>query len=130
MWSQARNNRKLVRPTPAVPNTTCVITRNLTAMTTIEISLSAELVCYTERARRRSKNSRNAVGGKYVAVQIFRIICSGYSLATNSITTQSGLLQNTATITKFIIILFFFTQGAFILSITPYFFICLNYSTK
>ena len=97
MWNQARNNRKIVLPTPAVPNTTCVITRNITAMTTVDISLSAELVCSTERARRRSRNSRNAQRGKYVAAQIFRVFYSGYSLATNSLTAQSRLLQNTAT---------------------------------
>ena len=87
MWNQARNKRKIVRLTPAVPDTTCVITGNLTAMTTIDISLFAELVCSTERARRRSRNSRNAQRGKYVAAQVFRIFYSGYSLATNSLTT-------------------------------------------
>ena len=99
-------------------------------MTTIDISLSAELVPSTERAPRRSKNSRNALRGTYVADQFFRIFFSGYSVATNSITTQSGLLQNTATNTKFINILFFFsTQPGFILSIIVFFLICLNYST-
>ena len=43
----ARKNPKTVRPTPAVPNTTYVITRNLTAMTTTDISLSAQQVCST-----------------------------------------------------------------------------------
>ena len=54
MWSQARNNWKIVRATPAFPNTTYIITRSLIARTTIDNSLSAELVCSTERARRRS----------------------------------------------------------------------------
>ena len=82
---QARNNQKIVQPTPAVPNTTYVITQSLTAMTTTDISSSVELVCSMERARRRSRNSRNALRGTYVATQIY----SGYSLATNSPTTQS-----------------------------------------
>ena len=86
MWNQARNNRKKVRPSAAVPNTTCAITLNLTAMTTIDISLYTELVCSTERARRRSRNSRNAQRDKHVAAQIFRIFYSGYSLASNSLT--------------------------------------------
>ena len=111
----------------AVPNTTCVKTRNLIAMTTTDISLSAELVCSTERARKRSRNSRNALRGTYVAVQIFRIFYSGYSLGTNSITLQSGLLQNTATNTKFINILVFSTQAAFTLSIIPFLFFSLNF---
>ena len=72
-------------PTPAVPNTIYVKTRSLTGMTTTDISSSAELVCSTERARRRSRNSRNALRGTYVATQIY----SGFSLATNSPTTQS-----------------------------------------
>ena len=55
MQSQARNNRKTVRPTPAVPNTIYVITRNLTAMTTTDYNLSVEQVCSTERARGRSR---------------------------------------------------------------------------
>ena len=105
MWRQARNNRKIVRPTPAVPNTTCVIIRTLTAMTTTDISLSAQQVCSTLRARSRSTNSRNALRGTYVAAQIFptHFYC-GYSLATYSLATQSELFQNMATNTKFNII--------------------------
>ena len=83
MWSQARNNHEIVQPNPAVPITTYVITQNLTAMTTTDISSSAALVCSTERARRRSRNSKNALRGTYVATQIY----FGYSLATNSPTT-------------------------------------------
>ena len=56
MWRQARNNREMNRPTPAVPKITCVLSRGPTAMTTIDISLSAEQVCSTERACRRSGN--------------------------------------------------------------------------
>ena len=41
--------------TPAIPNTTYVLTRRLTAMTTTDFKLSAEQVCSTERARRRSR---------------------------------------------------------------------------
>ena len=126
MCSQARNNRKTVRPTPAVPNTTCVISRSLTAMMTLYISLPAELVCSTERARRRSKNSKNALRGTNLAAQIFRMFYSGYSKATNSLITQSGLLQKQG---QFINTLFFSTQAGFILSIIPNFLICLNYST-
>ena len=55
----------------AVLNTNYLITRNLIALTTTDISLSAELVCSTERARRRSRNSTNAPRGTYVAVQNF-----------------------------------------------------------
>ena len=62
-------------------------------MTFTDIELSAELVCSTERARRRSRNSRNAPPGTFVAVQSFGIFCSDHSLATNQLTTQSGLLQ-------------------------------------
>ena len=53
---------------PAVPKTIYVITRSLLSMTTIDINLSAEQVCSTERARRRSRNSRNMLRGTYVAV--------------------------------------------------------------
>ena len=66
---------------------------NLTARTTIDISLSAELVCSTERARRRSKISRNALRDTYVTAQMFPIFYFGYSLVTNSLATQYGLLQ-------------------------------------
>ena len=71
MWRQARNNRTVVRPTPAVPNTIYVITRSLIAMTTTDIEMLAELLCSAERARRRCRNSRNATRGIYVAVQNF-----------------------------------------------------------
>ena len=74
MWRQARNNRNLVRPSPAVQKTFYVITRNLIAMTTTDINLSAELVCSTERAPRRSRNSGNAPRGIYVANQIFWVV--------------------------------------------------------
>ena len=93
MWSQARNNQNIVRPTPAVPNTTNGITQSLTAMTTADISSSVKLMCSTERARRRSRSSRNALRGTYVAAQLFPMFYSGYSLATKSLATQSGLLQ-------------------------------------
>ena len=55
MWSQARSNRETFRPTPEVPKTIYVICRSLIAMRTIDINSSAEQVCSTERARRRSK---------------------------------------------------------------------------
>ena len=71
MWRQARNYRKKVRPTPAVPNTTYVITRSLTAMTTTDINLCVQQVCSTWRAGSRSTNSRIALRGTYVAAQIF-----------------------------------------------------------
>ena len=58
-------------------------------------------MCSTERARRRCRSSRNASRRNYVAVQNFVIISSGCFLATNSLTTQSWLLQNTASKTKF-----------------------------
>ena len=63
MWRQARNNRKKVRPTPAVPNKTSFITRSLIAMTTTDISLSTQQVI--------SRNAHVAVpqiqGTRYVA---------------------------------------------------------------
>ena len=58
----------------AVPNTNYVInriTRNLFAMTTIDIELSAELVCSTECARRRPKNSKNALRSIYLVRRNF-----------------------------------------------------------
>ena len=76
---------------PAVPNTTYFITQNLTAMTITDISLSAQQMSSTERARSRSRNSRNSPQGRYVAVHTFRIFYSGDSLASNSPATQSGL---------------------------------------
>ena len=66
-------------------------------------------MCCTERARRRSRNSWNALRGKYVAVQNFIILCSGYFLTANSLATQSCLLQNTATKTKSDYLSFFCT---------------------
>ena len=70
-------------------------------MTITDNNVSAELVCSTERARRRSRNSRNAPRGTYVAVQNVGIFCSCYSLVADSHATQSLLLQNTATNTNF-----------------------------
>ena len=55
MQSQVRNNRKIVRTTPAFSNTIYVINRSLIAMTTIDINSSAEQVCSTECARRHSR---------------------------------------------------------------------------
>ena len=66
--TQARNNRKIVRPTPAVRDKIYVTTRSLIAMTTIDINESAEQVCSTERPRRLSRNIRNPLRGPYVAV--------------------------------------------------------------
>ena len=51
---QARNNSKTVRATPAAPNTTCVITRSQTAMTTTDINPSAQQMWSTWCARRHS----------------------------------------------------------------------------
>ena len=39
MWTQARNNQTIARPTPAVPNTTYVTTRNLIAMKITDVNL-------------------------------------------------------------------------------------------
>ena len=58
-------------------------------MTTVDNDLRAELVCSTERAGRRSRNSRNAPRSTYLAVQNFVESRYNYSLATNSIATQS-----------------------------------------
>ena len=95
MWRQARNNRTEARPTPAVPNTSYVIARNLNAMTTTDINLWVEIVCSTERVRGPSRNWRNASRGKYVTVQNFVIFCAGFCLAATSLATRSWLLQNT-----------------------------------
>ena len=56
MWGQARINKEIARTTPAVPNTTCVITRSRIAMTTTDINLSVEQVCSTYCARRYASN--------------------------------------------------------------------------
>ena len=100
---------------PRSLNTIYVITRNLIAMMTSDINSSAEQVCSTERARRRSRNSRNAPRGTYVAVQDFGIFCSCYSLAANSPAFQSRLLQNTATENKFSKIFSMFGRLCFII---------------
>ena len=89
MRRQTRSNRIIARPIPTVRNTICVITRSLIAMTSTDTSSSAEQMCSTERARSRSKNSTNALRGAYVAVHMFPILYSGYSLTTNSLATQS-----------------------------------------
>ena len=49
-WRQARNNQTVVLPTPVVPNTTYITTRQLIAMTTTDINSWAALMCSTERA--------------------------------------------------------------------------------
>ena len=127
MWSQARNNRKVVRPTPAVLNTNYVITWNIIAMTTIDVNLSAEQVCSTERARRRSRNSKNALRGTYVAVQILwhipfwlfpgdQFTC--YSVLTTS--KKRPLILNS---------IMFFPYSAGSLSIFYYFSLFLDFST-
>ena len=69
MWKQIRNNRIIVRPTPAVLTTIYVITRNLNAMMIKDFNSWAELLCSTERLRRRSRKYRNASRNKNVAVQ-------------------------------------------------------------
>ena len=69
MRKQARSNRTIVRPTPAVQNTICVITRNLIALTITDNNPFAALVCSTERVRGRFRKYWNASGNKYVAVQ-------------------------------------------------------------
>ena len=73
-WRQDLNNCTVVQPAPAVRNTTYVTTLNLIAMKITDINLWAELVCSTERSRRRSRNSRNASRSLYVGVQSFGCI--------------------------------------------------------
>ena len=89
MLREARNNRAVIRLTPAVPNTTYIISRNLIPMTTTDNISSTELMCSTGRARRRSRNSRDVPRSIYVAIQSIVILFSGYSVATNSLATQS-----------------------------------------
>ena len=57
---QAWSNQAIVRPTPGVQNTICVITRSLIAMIITDIISCAALVCSRERVRKRSRNSKNA----------------------------------------------------------------------
>ena len=71
MRKQARSNRAKVRPTPAVQNTICVITRRLIAMMIADFNSLSALVCSTERARRRPRSSGIASRNKHVAVQKF-----------------------------------------------------------
>ena len=103
-----RTTKTVVRPTPAVPSATDLITRNLIARTTTDINSWAELMCSTEGSRRRSTNSRNASLSEYVASQKSPTY-SGYSPATNSLATQCWLLQNTATKSKFDSVSFSYT---------------------
>ena len=58
-------------------------------------------MCSTERVRKRSTTFRNASQNQHVAIQKLLTFYSGYSLETNSLATQSAVLQNTANITKF-----------------------------
>ena len=97
MRKQARNNQKIVRPTPTVRKTIPFLTRSIVALTITDISYCDALVCSTERTRRRSRNVRNVLRNQYVAIQKLFIFRSGYSLATVSLVTQFCLLQNTAT---------------------------------
>ena len=111
MWRQDWNNRKIVRPTPAVPNTTCVIIRSLTAMTTIDISLSVELMCYTERAIHVPETQ----GTRYVA-HTWQFRCFAYSFLDilwrlTHLLLSPDYFKNTATNTKIINILFFLYTG-------------------
>ena len=101
MWKQAWNNQTVVRLNPAVPVTIYVTSRTLLALTTTDINSWAATVCSTERVRTLSIKSRNASRNKYVAVQKFCYNQVWLSLAINSLATQSQLLQNTATNTKF-----------------------------
>ena len=66
-------------------------------------------------AHRRSRNSRKAPRGTYVAFQSVAIFCSCYSLAANSPATQPWLLQNTASNTKFSHIFSIFGRLCFII---------------
>ena len=70
-------------------------------MTTKDNNLWAELVCSTEHARRRSRNSRKMSRSKHVAVQKFVKLCIGFSLATNSPAIQCRIFQNAAIKTNF-----------------------------
>ena len=71
MQKQVRSNQTIVRPNPAVQNTIYAITRNLIAMTITDITSSVALVCSAERVRRLSRNSRNTLRNKNVAVENF-----------------------------------------------------------
>ena len=101
MWNQARNNRKIVRPTPAVPNTTCVITRSQ-----LQWRLPI-LACPFNKCVPRSAHVvvPENQGTHYVA-HTWRLnfpanVYYGCSLVTNSHAIQSRILQNTATNTKY-----------------------------
>ena len=104
MQKKAQNNRTKVQPTPAVRNGLClhyVITLNLIAMTIPDYISCAALVCSTERLRQRSRNFRNALWNLDVTMQKVAVFSFCYSVEIDSLTTQSYLLQNTATKIKF-----------------------------
>ena len=101
MRKEAWNKQTMLRPTPAVQNTFYVITRNLIGLTIVFNNSCAAVVRSIELIRKRSRNFRNALRNQNVAIEKLAKFCSGYSLATNSMATQSYLLKNTATNTKF-----------------------------
>ena len=70
-------------------------------MTITDIDSCAALIFSNERVRRRSRKSKNAPRNKKVAVKNFVMFCSGYSLENNAFVTETLLLQNAATDTKF-----------------------------
>ena len=100
MGEKTRNSRTIVRPSPTVRSTFYFINRKLIGLTTTDISNSAALLCSTKRVRGGPQNFSNALRNQYVAIHKVVSFCSGFSQVTNLLTTQSYLLQNTATNTK------------------------------
>ena len=86
---------------PAVRNANYVTTSPLKAMKITDFNSCAALVFSTERIRRRSRNFREVLRNQYAAIQKLVSFYSGFSLATDSLVSQSYLLRNTATNTKF-----------------------------
>ena len=121
---QLNNNPTNTSP---VRSTIFVITRSLIGMTITDINTCAALVFFTERIRGGSKKFRNALEKQDVGKQKLVKFCSGFSLATTLLTTQSYLLYHTANNTKFSYI--FYTQAGFVSSIIFLFYLSSYYST-
>ena len=85
--SSEQPNKNLTNP--PVQNEIYVITRNLIATTITDTISCATLVYSTKSIRRRSSNLKNALRNQHVALKKLVVFCSGYSLATNSLPTQS-----------------------------------------
>ena len=134
MWSQARNDRKIVRAIPAAPNTTYVITRSRIVMTITDVNLSAEHVWSTWCARRQTTlrnkcGPRSAHVDKRPKIQGMRYVAHTWQLNLSG----NSILANPWRLTHLLLSLnyfktrplklnstysFFFIQAGFMSSIT------------